>query len=247
MNMRVRTTSSSAEAGLRERSLDDRERRARLGGGVAGMERVAGRAGVRRPADEAGVPDRDRPRVAAEASHGPPLVTRRRVTRRAAPVARARVRQARTSGSRPMATMSAASSAVRGAIEATSRYSPGAWSRPPIGPRPSMDGTPIPAVVLASDAPPVAASRSSKPSSPAIDCACPTSRPERSSFSIGQCRACSTTSTVTSGITVLAARVADRGLDLDQRVAGDRAHVDVHRAALGDDVRPRAAGDRRRR
>ena len=43
MNIRVRTTSSSAEAGLGERPLDDRERRACLGGGVAGMPRRAGR------------------------------------------------------------------------------------------------------------------------------------------------------------------------------------------------------------
>ena len=50
---------------------------------------------------------------------------------------------------------SPAKSAVRGTIESTSRYSAGEWSLPPIGPRPSRLGTPMPEVVLASEAPPV--------------------------------------------------------------------------------------------
>ena len=57
---------------------------------------------------------------------------------------------------------------------------------PPMGPSPSIVGTPMPAVVFASDAPPVTASRSSKPSSSARLTARSTSRPDRSSFSIGQ-------------------------------------------------------------
>src|SRR4029077_6440928 len=70
-------------------------------------------------------------------------------------------RQDRTTGSREIASRSAATRVVRGTTEATSRYSAGAWSPPPIGPRPSRLGMPIPAVVFASEAPPVAASRSS--------------------------------------------------------------------------------------
>ena len=44
-----------------------------------------------------------------------------------------------------------------------SRYSDGEWSLPPMGPSPSIDATPMPAVVLASEAPPVAASLVGKP------------------------------------------------------------------------------------
>ena len=90
---------------------------------------------------------------------------------------------------------------MRGTIEPTSRYSPGEWSSPPIGPSPSMVGTPSPAVVFASDAPPVAASCSGKPSAAARSTACPTSRPDRSSFSIGQWRPSSAVVTVMSGTT----------------------------------------------
>src|SRR5947209_3971181 len=59
--------------------------------------------------------------------------------------------------------MSPASMAVRGAMEGTETYSSGLWSRPPTGPRPSSVGTPMAAVVLPSEPPPVAVSRTSKP------------------------------------------------------------------------------------
>ena len=74
---------------------------------------------------------------------------------------------------------SPASRVVRGTIESSSTYSPGAWSSPPMGPRPSMVGTPRPAVVLPSEAPPVAASPSVKPSSAATVTACSTSHRRR--------------------------------------------------------------------
>ena len=63
-----------------------------------------------------------------------------------------------------MRPMSIASSVVRGATLARSSHSSAEWSSPPTGPRPSRVGSPSAAVVFASDAPPVAASWSSKPS-----------------------------------------------------------------------------------
>ena len=132
-----------------------------------------------------------------------------------------------------MAAISAASNAVRGTIEPTSRYSPGEWSRPPIGPRPSIVGTPIPAVVFASEAPPVAASRSSNPIDPASAIACPTSRPERASFSIGQWRPASAMSTVTSGTVrgSQAARIAASASTSVSRVTARQSTSSVHRSA----------------
>ena len=47
-------------------------------------------------------------------------------------------------GSRAIASSRPASRVVRGTIESTSRYSAGEWSLPPIGPRPSRLGTPMP-------------------------------------------------------------------------------------------------------
>ncbi len=61
--------------------------------------------------------------------------------------------------------MIAASKAVRGTMLVRSTHSAGPWSSPPTGPRPSMVGVPAELVVFASEAPPVAASRSSNPSS----------------------------------------------------------------------------------
>src|SRR5450756_316400 len=95
------------------------------------------------------------------------------------------------------AAMEAATAAVQAL--AASSHSSREWSRPPIGPRPSSVGTPIPAVVLASDAPPVAVSRTWKPSRAASACACSTSRSVRGSFSIGQWRWSSAATTTTSG------------------------------------------------
>ena len=69
-----------------------------------------------------------------------------------------------------------------------------------MGPRPSIVGTPAPAVVLPSEAPPVAASRRLNPSSAASRAACSTSRPEASVRSMGQCRDSSSTRPLTSGM-----------------------------------------------
>ena len=101
------------EAGLAQRALDDRERRPRLGGGIARVERLAVRPGVRGARDPAEVADGEGSRVAADASQGPPL--RRGAgsrARRARPcvAAGASARQAPTSGSRPMVAIRAASS-----------------------------------------------------------------------------------------------------------------------------------------
>ena len=96
-------------------------------------------------------------------------------------------------------------SAVRGTIDSTSRYSVGAWSLPPTGPRPSRLGTPMPDVVFASDAPPVAVSAIVNPRPSATALACSTSRALRGSFSIGHQRAIGSNSTSTSGTTVASA------------------------------------------
>ena len=71
-----------------------------------------------------------------------------------------------------------------------------------MGPRPSTVGTPSPAVVLASEAPPVAASLSSKPRRRASATATSTSAVVPADFSIGQALALSSTTHVTSGTVV---------------------------------------------
>ena len=145
-NIRVRTTSARPKPASASARLDDPEDRPCLGGDVARVAstgRRARRRSCRRPSS------RRRPTIArlypATASHGPPDEIRRRsltTRRRLRPVRSAR--QARTSGSAAMASSRPASSVVRGTIESTSRYSVGAWSLPPIGPRPSRLGTPMP-------------------------------------------------------------------------------------------------------
>ena len=142
-----------------------------------------------------------------------------------------------------MASSSPASIAVRGTIESTSRYSAGEWSLPPIGPRPSSVGTPMPDVVFASDAPPVAVSLHREPSRRATAWACSTRRPLRASFSIG-CQATITCgSTEVPSISVVATRSVIALLHLGQALGARGPDVDFDLAALGDDVGPRAAGD----
>ncbi len=152
-------------------------------------------------------------------------------------------RQARTSGSAAMASSRPASSVVRGTIESTSRYSAGAWSLPPIGPRPSRLGTPSPAVVLASDAPPVEASATSKPSDlrhalGVLDQAAAALEllhrpPARHRLEV-------------DGHVGDLGRLGDRAdgrFGRLERVARRRPDVDLERARLGDHVGPRAAED----
>jgi hypothetical protein len=73
------------------------------------------------------------------------------------------------------------------------------------GPEAVQDGLPMPAMGFASDAPPVEASFSAMPSSPASSFARSASRPMASVFSIGGKPAFSTNSAVTSGITIVSA------------------------------------------
>ena len=67
-----------------------------------------------------------------------------------------------------IASSNAATSVALGPMLLFSMYSDGVWSLPPIGPRPSSEGTPAAEVVLASEPPPVSASVRSKPSSAAM-------------------------------------------------------------------------------
>ncbi len=102
-----------------------------------------------------------------------------------------------------------------------------------MGPRPSIVGTPIPAVVLASEAPPVAASWSGKPSSAARATAWSTSRPERASFSIGRWRPFSVVSMVMpptslgTSVSAIAASTASSSAPVTARTSTSM----VHRAA----------------
>ena len=57
-----------------------------------------------------------------------------------------------------IASSNAASSVALGTMPLFSMYSDGVWSLPPIGPRPSSEGTPAADEVLASEPPPVSAS-----------------------------------------------------------------------------------------
>ena len=97
--------------------------------------------GVGRAGDPARVADDDRPAVAGDrlprpARRDPPALAHRR------PVGRPPGEDLGVARRWPAAARPAASSA--GTIESTSRYSAGAWSLPPIGPRPSRLGTPMP-------------------------------------------------------------------------------------------------------
>ena len=237
-NIRVRTTSAETEPGLLERRGDDLEARTRLArryrpGAASG--RPARRRSSRRPSTSR---RRRRPGCSRRA---PPTVrpTRSGGARSAGPSRRRRAalsRQATTAGSRPMASSSPASSVVRGTIDSISRYSAGEWSLPPIGPRPSRLGTPSPAVVFASDAPPVAASAIEKP------------RPSATAF------ACSTRRALRGEL--LHRPPARHRFELDGRVGhdrglGDAADLGLRGLQLGRGSRhgrpPRASSARRRR
>ena len=250
MNIRVRTTSSSAKPASASAPLDDRERRARLARGVAGVARARRRAGVGGAADEARVADRERPRVAggrlprAAAGDAPP--GHAAGAARLAHAARRSARQARTSGSRPIASDQRGEQRGpghdRGDLQVLARRVVQAADRAQ-----AVDASarPCPAVVFASEAPPVAASWSSKP------------RPRRDRLRVPDEPA--------RPLQLLHRPVARLPrLDVDGDVGDhgrwrrrrgwrprppsrasrvDRAHVDLHRALLGDDVRPRAAVD----
>ena len=126
-----------------------------------------------------------------------------------------------------------ASSATRGTTLDRSSHSAGAWSSPPTGPRPSRVGVPAAVVVFASDAPPVAASRSSNPSSAATSTASSARRAPPSLFSMGRCQPLPSTSTVTSGTSVLGADALDLGLGRLERRELGRTEVDLQLAPLG--------------
>ena len=212
------------------------------------MPRRAVGPGVGRAGDPARVADDDRPAVARRrlprpARRDPPPAGLAR-SRRVRTAGRRRA-SARTSGSRAIASSSPASSAVRGTIESTSRYSAGAWSLPPIGPRPSRRRHAHPGrrvrvgraagrgvVDLEPEPPRDAPGRARRAGRSA------------SSFSIGRQRdhdvrrrpSCRATS-VAAASSRIAASAASRPSAV---VAAD---VDLEVAALGDDVRPRPAGD----
>ena len=87
----------------------------------------------------------------------------------------------------------------------------------------------------------VARSRTRAP--PATRRAWSTRRPLRSSFSIGHQRAIGSSSTVVSGHLGRRGDAADLRLGRLERLARRCPDVDLERAALGDDVGPRPAGD----
>ena len=91
----------------------------------------------------------------------------------------------------------------------------------------------MPDVVLASEAPPVAASWSSNPSLAASLTAWSTSRLDRSSFSIGQWRAPSSSVTLTSGTTVAAhtSRMATSAASSPARSTARTSTSSRHRSA----------------
>src|SRR5207244_11772152 len=78
-----------------------------------------------------------------------------------------------------------ASSAIRGATLFRSSHSSRLCAPPPTGPRPSRVGQPAALVVFPSDAPPVAASESANPSSPATATAASTKRWDAGVFASG--------------------------------------------------------------
>ena len=232
------------EAGLRERAVDDREHRARLACGVARVARDALGARVGRAADEARVADRERPRVAGG-----------RLPRAAAgdaPAGHARCRHARSPAARPpgahlrvAADRRDQRGQQRGArhdrgdlqvlagrmVEAADRSQPvdrrHAHARRRVRVR-----RPAGRRVVEREAEALRDPRrvGHQPTRPLELLHRPVAR------SLGD---------VDGDVGDHGARagLADGGLDLDQGVAGDRAHVDLHRAALGDDVGPRPAVD----
>src|SRR6478736_10285789 len=80
-----------------------------------------------------------------------------------------------------------ASNAIRGTMLSRSSHSSRLCAPPPTGPRPSRVGQLVALVVFPSDAPPVAASESANPSSPATATAASTKRWDAGVFSIGWC------------------------------------------------------------
>ena len=110
---------------------------------VARMARPAVRAGVGRAGDPARIADDDRPAVAGDglpraARRDPPaLASCRPRSASVAPGEDLRVARRSPAAGRPAASSAARSSRPRGTP-------PGAWSLPPIGPRPSRLGTPMP-------------------------------------------------------------------------------------------------------
>ena len=130
---------------VRERPLDPRQGRPRLGTGVARVGGGPVGPGIRRPGDPALVADDDRaavpggrlPRRAAgdepAAAHQPRAISAGPSAqaisaghqRRVAPLGAGSARQPATTGSRARASRRAARSVVRGTIESSSRYSAG--------------------------------------------------------------------------------------------------------------------------
>ena len=181
---RPRRSPASASA-----ALDDREDRGRAwaAGSPGWSDRPSGPASVV-PDDPAGVADDDRPAVAVArlvrpARRDPPASgsARRchRLGRRSATM--------RPPGRGRWPAAGPARRVVRGTIESTSRYSAGEWSLPPIGPRPSRrrHAQPGRRVRVGGAAGRRIAERRSRAGRRAPG-ACSTSRPLRSSFSIGQ-------------------------------------------------------------
>ncbi len=121
------------EASLGQGLLDRPERRASLGAHVTRVAGSAVRPGVRGARDPARVADDDRPAVAdgrfPGAARGDQATGAGGAGGRGSGIgavaAHRDVRHEATTGSRPMASSNPASRAVRGTIEATSRYSSG--------------------------------------------------------------------------------------------------------------------------
>ena len=80
-----------------------------------------------------------------------------------------------------------------------------------------------------------------KPSEAATACACSTSRPLRSSFSIGHQRAIASKSTVVSGTSVAVGDAADLRLGDLEGAPLHGTNVDLERAPFRHDVRSRPA------
>ena len=126
-------------------------------------------------------PGCSRRRLPRPARRDPAPATRRHraLGGRAAPGEDVRVARRSRAAARRAASSAARSSRPRGTPPGRGRCRRSVRGR-------RGSGRPCPAVVFASDAPPVAASFTSKPSRSATAFACSTSRPDRSSFSIGR-------------------------------------------------------------
>ena len=244
-NIRVRTT-SARRTRPRPGPLDDLEDGPRLRRDVARVARPAVGSGVGRAGDPARVADDDRPAVAGgglprPARRDPPaLASSARLGRLVAPGEDLGIRGDRQQQAgeqrRPrhdridlevLRRRVVVAADRPEAVEARDAHAGRSCSRPTRRRSPRR--------------------RPRSPSAPATACACSTRRPLRSSFSIGHQRAIGSKSTVVSGTSVAAAisRIAASAVSSASR--GRRPDVDLERAALGDDVRPRPAGDRRRR